>query len=129
MNLFRTVLAGALLLGLAFGAVPSAAQEKEKNTRDKLVGVWELTRGETLPPGASLEFARDGKLKLTVKGPDEKPITLEGTFEANGNQLKVTTKGPDGKDQTEAMKIRTLTDKELVLLDDKGKADAFKRKK
>jgi uncharacterized protein (TIGR03066 family) len=98
----------------------------------KIVGKWELTKSEEIPPGVIAEFTKDGKLSvtLTVKGPDGKGMSfkLEGTYKVEGNTLTVAMKGPDGKEKTDKDTIKELTDKKLVLEDDKGKVTKFKKK-
>jgi uncharacterized protein (TIGR03066 family) len=109
-----------------FLSVPAQAQDK-KNA-EKLVGTWSVTKSEDAPPGALLEFTKDGKLKLTVKV-EGKEISVEGTYKVEGDSITVTMKGPDGKEKTEKAKIKELTDKKLITVDEKGKIDEFAKKK
>src|SRR5260370_684748 len=89
-----------------FLSVPAQAQDK-KNA-EKLVGTWTVTKSEDAPPGALLEFSKDGKLKLTVTV-EGKTISVQGTYKIEGDSIKVTMKGPDGKEKTETAKIKELT--------------------
>jgi uncharacterized protein (TIGR03066 family) len=101
------------------------ADDKKDDKKDKIVGVWEATEGNA-PKGATLEFSKDGKLKIAFDA-DGKKISIEGTYEIKGDSLKTNLKGPDGKEREETMKIESLTEKELVTKDEKGKTDKFKR--
>jgi uncharacterized protein (TIGR03066 family) len=114
-------LAAFLIVGLtaAYGA------DKKDDNKTKIVGVWEVVKGEA-PKGATMEFTKDGKLKFTVEV-EGKKVTVEGTYEVDGESIKTVGKGPDGKEHKETAKIKKLTDKELVIEDEKGKTDEFKR--
>src|SRR6266849_3201131 len=114
-------LAAFLLVGLtaAYGA------DKKDDNKMKIVGVWEVVKGDA-PKGTTMEFTKDGKLKFTVEV-EGKKITVEGTYEVDGESIKTAGKGPDGKEQKETIKIKKLTEKELVTEDEKGKTDEFKR--
>jgi uncharacterized protein (TIGR03066 family) len=79
-----------------------------------------------MPVGSTVEFTKDGKLKLAVKDGD-KTMTIEGTYKIEGQAFKSILKLGD-KEHTETIKVPSLTDKELVLLDEQGKKDTFKRK-
>ncbi|HEY1861446.1 MAG TPA: TIGR03066 family protein, partial [Gemmataceae bacterium] len=107
------------------GLTAICADDKKDDKKDKLVGVWEATKGDA-PKGATLEFSKDGKLKIAFEA-DGKKIAIEGTFKVDGDSLETNLKGPDGKEHKETMKIKTLTEKELVTEDEKGKIDEFKK--
>ena len=98
----------------------------KKTNAEKIVGTWEVAKGAELPPGATFEFTKDGKMKMTAKV-DGKDFTSEGTYKVDGDTLTTTQKqGP--KEVTEKSKIKTLTDTTLVTEDEKGQAVEFKRK-
>lgn len=113
--------------------LPAVAAPKpvpKATNKTKIVGMWELVKAEDkTPPGTTtVEFTKDGKLKVTASvGGTE--FNLGGTYTLDGDKLKLTIKGPDGKEKSETDTITKLTDKELHLKDDKGKAAEFKRKK
>jgi uncharacterized protein (TIGR03066 family) len=121
----------ALLAATAWVVVSSGpgliGAENDSNAK-KIVGVWELTKSATpAPPGATLEFTKDGKLKFRaeVKG---KPIEEVGTYKVQGNKIHVTFR-VGGQEKQETGTIKTLTDTRLVIEDPKGKIDEYKRKK
>jgi len=127
MNLLRIAVLGGFVTALAGVAAAHAADPAAKT---KIVGVWEATKGD-LPPGSTIEFTKEGKVKVAFKGPDGKliDVPIEATYAVDGDKVKVTSKGPDGKDKTEAMTIKTLNDKELVLSDEMKKEVSFTKKK
>jgi uncharacterized protein (TIGR03066 family) len=125
MNVVR-LMAGLLVLGLVAGV---RAEEKADVTKDKLVGTWEVVKSEEggPPKGGVIEFAKDGKVKLTHKQ-DGKEETAAGTFALDGNKLTVTMKH-DGKDETHKVTIKKLTDTDMTVETDKGKTAELKKKK
>ena len=125
MKLLRLALVGVLVLGVS---VARADDKKDKETQEKLVGTWESIKGsESVPPGSTMEFTKDGKLKLVFKQED-KSLTIEGTYKVDGQTFKATLKVGD-KEHTETIKIKKLTDTELVITDEKDKTDKFTKKK
>jgi uncharacterized protein (TIGR03066 family) len=122
MNLLRIGLAGLLLVGVT---AVRAADEKDLD-KDKLVGTWEVTGG-TLPVGTTWEFTKDGKLTIVIKNPNGTTTKFEGTYKIKGQAFTITGKLA-GDDYTETFTAPTVTDKELVLLDEDGKKDIFKKK-
>jgi uncharacterized protein (TIGR03066 family) len=127
--MLRIVVTGFLVLSLvAFAGTTSQAQDKID--KDKIVGTWELTKStakEGPPPGTTVEFTKDGKLKFKVKV-ENKEITLEGTYTIDGDKLNTAMKTPDGKEQKDTDTITKLTDKEMVLKGSKGEVNEFKKK-
>src|SRR5436305_10384199 len=89
----------------------------------KILGTWEAVKGE-IPPGTTVEFTKDGKLKVVVKNED-KTITIEGTYKVKGDTLEVTT-NHKGEEKTETIKLKTLTDTKLVTENEKGSIDELK---
>ena len=116
----------AVVVLLAVTAVRADDKKDKDLDKDKLVGTWEVTKGESLPVGSTVEFTKDGKLKLAVKEGD-KTMTIEGTYKIDGQAFKSTLKVGD-KDNTETVKVASLTDKELVLVDEQGNKDTLKKK-
>ena len=95
------------------------------DTAKKLIGVWAATKAE----GKSIEFAKDGKLKLTEKVGD-KTVVVAGTYTLKEGFLVVSFV-PPGKEkaETDTGKITKLTDKELVIEERNGKSLEYKRVK
>ena len=95
--------------------------------KEQLVGTWEV-KTEGAPPGTTMEFTDDGKMKMSMTGLDKKVHTMESTYELDGDTIK-TTHTEGGKRKKENHKIISLTDKELVTKDEKGMKDTMTRKK
>jgi uncharacterized protein (TIGR03066 family) len=117
----RFALAGAVILGLTMVAAAGG------DTAKMLVGVWQIVKSQDAPPGATVEFTRDGKMKLRAKvGANE--MKVDGTYEVKDNAI-VSKLTFGGQTKTESTKISKLTAKELVVIDDKGKTEEYKRVK
>jgi uncharacterized protein (TIGR03066 family) len=129
MSCARGLFALLICAGLGW---PARADDKKADPKDppsveKLLGVWEITKGEGAPPGTTVEFKKEGKLEINVDL-NGKGLKIEGTYKLDGGKLTVSVKGPGGKDDTEIETIKTLTKDALVTVDDKGKETEFKRK-
>ena len=126
-RLFAAAL-GLAVLGLAGSA---GAQEKKDDKKDdkaaKLVGKWELAKGGDLPPGSTLEFAKDGKFGISFKA-DDKEVKVEGTYKLDGDKLAFKFKF-DGKDHDETATVKKLTDDALHVEDKDGQLTEFKKAK
>jgi len=134
MNLLRVTLAGLLVLGLTAAGradekkADKKADQKPDDYAKKAVGSWEVSEGESMDPGSTLELTKDGKIKFVIKR-GEQTLDLEGTYKITGKDFYLKVTLPNGNEHEETMKITKLTDKELVTFDDNKKTDTFKRKK
>ncbi|SRR5260370_23775818 len=122
----------AITLGLAAflfaGLTAAYGADKKDDNKTKIVAVWEVVKGDvSVPKGASTEFTKDGKIKINTEA-DGKKITMDGSYQMDGDSIKITLKGPDGKDYKQTLKIKKLTDKELTTEDEKGRTDEYKKK-
>jgi uncharacterized protein (TIGR03066 family) len=148
MKLLPSVLIGCLILGLAGCRVsatsaPKKAPPEEKkaaSNKEKLIGVWELTKSKEGAAGNKVEFFADGKMRMTLKvkvfkkkGDNKKVLAKEttevfdATYMVDGDKLTMTVKVGD-KEEKRPLTIRSLTDKELVMVDEEGNVDEFKKK-
>jgi uncharacterized protein (TIGR03066 family) len=112
-----------------FAAVGSQNADDKKNserTREKLIGVWELSGDGKA--SATTEFTKDGKMKRTLRRGNDKPVVEEINYDVDGNNLHVIYTDKDGKESKETITIAKLTDKELVLEKSKGQVLKFTRK-
>ncbi len=114
----------AIAAGIVFSATAMIAVAGT-DTAQKLIGVWADAKVE----GKSIEFAKEGKLKMTEKVGD-KATTISGTY-ALKEGLLVVSFVPPGKEkaETDTVKITKLTDKDLVVQDRAGKSLVYKRVK
>ncbi len=122
----RGLLLAAGLVSLSLVAV---GQDKDK-PETLVIGKWKLVKSaEPLPVGfeATIEFAKDGKLKLSYKD-GGKSETIEGTWKVVEKKLNMTLKVVD-KEQKEEVEILKLDDKALHTKDKDGKMDEFERVK
>jgi len=118
------LLASVLVVALSGGyALKADADSNDK----KIIGTWEVTKADNAPPGATVEFTKDGKIKLRAefKG---KSIAIDGTYKVEGSKIHTTLKF-GGQERKETGTIKTLTDTKLVVEDPKGKVEEYKRKK
>jgi uncharacterized protein (TIGR03066 family) len=122
------------------GGGGSSPSDKKGNTQgpgpssgDKLVGKWNFSK--EIPElkakiDVTMELTADGKAYMSVNalGKEEKN---EGTYKHDGDKLTITSKDKkSGKDDTETMTIKKLTDTELTVTDPKkGEDMTFTRKK
>jgi len=120
MQALRLALAAVVVVAL----VGSVRAEDKKDNKDKIVAVWEVVKASegTVPVGATLEFTKDGKMKMMLKDKSE-----DGTYKVDGDKLTLF-KGGDEKSKKE-VSIKKLTDSEFVAGDDSGKTVEFKKKK
>lgn len=121
----RTLSALGLALLLCVASKSVAADD---DNAKKIVGTWEVSKSETsLPPGAVVDFAKDGKLTVTLKAKD-KEFKIEGTYKVEKDKLsvKLTFNGKTSEDTDD---IAKLTDDTLEILDKDKKTTTFKRKK
>ena len=122
MRFNKFVVAGILMLGVAFGATAGTADNAKK-----IVGVWEVTKSKDAPPGATVEFTKDGKITMRAKVGDKK-IEFGGTYKVEKDKINVVVSF-EGKTKKDSATIKKLTDKELVIEDEKGMVDEYKRVK
>ncbi len=125
-------------LGICFvvGLAAYAAAAKEPSNKEKIIGNWEIEKGETVPPGTIFEFTKGGKMKMRFEVNGKKQ-ELEADYTVEGDKLTITLldangkprKGRDGKEAKETVTITKLTDTEFTAKDQKGKIDTFKKKK
>src|SRR5262245_43372600 len=80
MSWTRILGAGILFFGIVL--VGAAGTDTAK----RLVGVWEVTKSEEAPPGAIVEFTKDGKIRFRAKI-DDKELKVDGTYELKKDQI------------------------------------------
>jgi uncharacterized protein (TIGR03066 family) len=126
LGILISIAVGVFLIGNG-----SAQEKKEPTNKEKIIGVWELTKpgeGGKLPVGATMEYTRDGKIKMTGNA-DGKEFMFDGTYVVEGNKLTAILKTSD-REEKGTLTIKELTDKVLVTEDDVGRrVMEFKRKK
>lgn len=119
MKMLQMVVAAAVAIG--FTATAFAADDKV-DLKKQLLGKWEATKVDegTLPKGAIVEFAADGKISVTFKKGD-KAETMAGTYTVDG--MTFTYKFVMGKDEhSEKITVTKIsaTEMDTVSPDKKG---------
>ncbi|MHB1422735.1 MAG: lipocalin family protein [Gemmataceae bacterium] len=131
-HLTRLLCIGVILTGAhdLLSCKTVSAAPAPKSNRTLLLGVWEVTKSEDgTPPTTTVEFTRDGKVKIATKVGDE-TLNLDGTYKLEDDKVTVTIKDPkEGEELTDTLTIIKLTEKVLITKDQKGKTDEFKKKK
>jgi uncharacterized protein (TIGR03066 family) len=122
----RLILTAFVVASLSSSAL--AADEKV-DVKKLLIGKWEAVKVDenTLPKGATVEFAADGKLKVIAKkeGKDE---TVEGTYTVDGNSFTYKMKLGD-LEHTAKITVKKISETELDTANAEGKGVLFKKVK
>ena len=92
---------------------------------DKLIGTWEAPKTNDFPFDISIQFTKDGKMKMTVKTP--KPVVKDATYTHDGDTISIT-RSEGGKEEKDAWTITALDDKKMVVVDGRGKKTEYKKK-
>src|SRR5271170_2206230 len=103
------------IVGLGTCAHAELQEKKEASNKEKVVGVWEVTKSASgIPVGSVYEFTNDGKLKIKIKPEGKDEGNVEGTYSVDGDTI--TSAGPKGEN-SDKNKIKKLTDSELITVD------------
>ena len=117
----------AIALGVCVVVFAGTARAQDDNAK-KIVGTWVVEKaGGDLPVGSTVEFAKDGKLKVMAKA-EGMEIKLDGTYKLDKDKLTFKVKvGTEEIEET--VTIKKLTDDALEIEDKDKKVDVFKKKK
>lgn len=128
MNAFRLIAAALLVTTMMTGALADDAKDKPDHAK-LIIGKWEVTKSnKELPPGSTMEFAKEGAMKITGKR-DGKERSIDAVYKVEGDQLQFTLKLADKEEKKLPLAIKKLTQDELVLGSEKGIDFEFKRVK
>lgn len=117
----------AAVLGVALVVCAGTARAQDDNAK-KIVGTWVIEKSSgDLPAGTTVEFTKDGKLKVVAKA-DGAELKFEGTYTVEKDKLTVKLKVGEEKVE-ETATIKKLTDEVLEIEDKDKKVDTFKKKK
>jgi len=122
MKLLTVGVALCLLSSLA------AADEKKADNAKLAVGTWEVTKThEGGPPkGGTVEFTKDGKIKVTGEQ-DGMKHNFEGTYKIDGNKMALTFKIGDNE-QAVDLTIDKLDEKTFATTSSAGKVELTRKK-
>ncbi|WP_020475726.1 lipocalin family protein [Zavarzinella formosa] len=102
------------LWGVVMAAVVPVvrADEAKPGTVDatKIVGVWEVVKSGTTPPGSTMEFTKEGTFKSLFKG---QTVSFDGKYTVKDGKLTITPPGF-------TLAIKELTADKLVIPDLSG---------
>lgn len=119
-----------LAVGLIAGLIGTNARAEDKPDYAKLiVGKWEASKADegTLPPGAVVEFTKDGKIKLNGKKGDAE-VAFEGTYTVEKNTFTIAMKVGD-QEHKQTITITKMSDTEMSTKNAEGKVVELKRRK
>jgi uncharacterized protein (TIGR03066 family) len=118
----------AALLGVCVVVFAGTARADDDDNAKKLLGVWVIDKsGSMLPEGSTVEFIKDGKLKVILKDKSG-DMNFSGTYKLAKDKL-TTIVNLMGKDVEDILTIKKLTDEALEVEDKDGTVDTFKKKK
>ena len=120
------LMAAAVVVGLL--AVSARADEKKTDTAKQLVGVWEITKTHENgpPPGTTIEFTKDGKLKLAMKMGDQ-DVKVEGSYKVEGKGFTFTIKMGD-QEHSDTITIKKISKTEMTCENKQGETVELKKK-
>jgi uncharacterized protein (TIGR03066 family) len=131
MNVLRFLAAGIIVCMLTASA--RTDDKKENPDQAKLiVGKWDVIRSSSmrgLPVGSTIEFSKDGKMKITLRG--SKQIieeTSNAVYKVKADMIEYTMKpDPKREEDPREVTIKKLSQQELVLEFDKDHPLEFER--
>lgn len=130
----KRVFAAALGLAVVGLVGLGRADDQKDDAKDfakKVVGKWEITKAGNpngAQAGSTLDFAKDGKLKVVVVTGNGRKIPIAGTYTVEKDKL-TSKAGPEGMEEEEVLTITKLTDDAMELKDKDGGVDVLKRVK
>src|SRR5436309_2423937 len=117
MTVLRLAPALCLFVGLARVVLAEDGNDAE-NTK-KILGTWVGVEGPRDFKNATIQFLQDGKGVLTTKR-DEVNQKRDFTYQITGASLKTTAKDKDGKQRLQTFTIKSLTDQEFAVENERG---------
>ena len=128
----RPLLTALIVLSLNSWTTAAPVPKGEKDTTEKLVGTWKLSKGvDNLGDTTEffVEFTKDGKLIISYNFKEQKITqTIKGTFKAEKDKIHYTMDTGNGE-KRETLTIQKLDDDDLVVVDPDDKKEEFKKVK
>jgi uncharacterized protein (TIGR03066 family) len=113
-------------------AAPAAPIPKERAEAEKVVGTWKLVKStnpnNTQPSDLLLELSHGGKLVIRQTS-NGRTAVYEGEYKLMKDEIPYSVKYPGGGVKKETLKIKKLTDAELIVVDPDGIQEDFVRVK
>ncbi|MFT3880620.1 MAG: TIGR03066 family protein [Gemmatales bacterium] len=114
-----------MALGITFVLVASLAlaDDKKEDYAKLAVGSWEvtITHAGGPPKGGTVEFTKDGKLKVTGEH------NIEGTYKIEGKRMKLKVKVENDEHNID-LTIDKLDDKTFAMNNEAGKVELTRKK-
>ncbi|MFT3880769.1 MAG: hypothetical protein QM703_14030 [Gemmatales bacterium] len=114
-----------MTLGMALFLISSVgiADDKKDEFAKLAVGTWEVTSTHAggPPKGGTVEFSKDGKLKVTGDH------NIEGTYKIEGKKLKLKVKVENDEHAID-LTIDKLDDKNFAMSNEAGKVELTRKK-
>lgn len=113
----------AILAGLSHAA--------DSKLKDQIVGKWEPAEQKDAKGSATIEFTKDGKLSISVKA-EMLNIDIKGVYKfLDDENVEVTIEAPFGKGEkkSDKLKIKSIKDNEMTIVNAQGKEEKMKRVK
>ena len=107
----------------------NSVRAEDKDEREKLlVGKWEVTKTEEgrLPGGSSVEFTKDGKMKVAAKK-DGREVKLEWTYKLVKDKVMFEL-GMGREKSSDKFPLTKLTDKEMAFEGREGRIVELRKK-
>jgi uncharacterized protein (TIGR03066 family) len=125
----------AVVFAAAGVAAPPPKADEKKSNKELIVGTWELVK--TSQEGGvggrvlHLEFTKEGKMIMRDVDGKEKTLVYEAKYKVEGEKEdKLPYESiTEGVDKKETLKIKKMTEDEMVFEDDDGIVEEFKRVK
>jgi len=124
----------ALTFAAAGVAAPPPKADEKKSNKDLIVGTWALVKtsqGDLDGTVLHLEFTKEGKMIMRRVEGKEKTLVYEAKYKVEGEKEdKLPYESiTEGVDKKETLKIKKMTEDEMVFEDDDGIVEEFKRVK
>lgn len=128
---FRIAYVVAALLYPIIGCSPSNTTGPSDQSQGSMtiVGKWapKDEAAKNLPEGSFVEYTNDGRILIHINRNGKLQAAPMGTYGINGDKLTLTPNKSGVKDHTTT--IKSLTDDELVLLENDGRVEKWQRVK
>ena len=124
----KTLAQLALGLILVLVASPAYADDKKDDFAKLAVGTWEVTNTHPggPPKGGTVEFTKDGKIKVTGEQ-DGMKMNFEGTYKIEGKKMTLKIK-IENDERAIDLTIDKLDEKIFTTSNESGKVELTRKK-
>lgn len=124
MNALKSLAIGAFVILLG----SSVRAEEKIDYAKMLVGKWEVSKADpdTVPVGSTIEFTKDGKLKINGKK-DDVEMAIDGTYTVKDDTFTYKLKIGD-MELSDTITIAKISKTDAVTKNKEGKVVELKKK-